>query len=94
MEEKSIAFEMLQERNHLVKILLRSIVAMFIAFAITVAAVVGTFIWYLNQYDFSSTTTTETTEVEANTDDGGDASAIVNGNGEVIVDGESEGESN
>ena len=95
MEEKetSLAWELIQDRNRLTNKLINSIVAIVITMCITFAVIAGAFVWYLNQYDFTSTTETITENtVEADSSDGGDAHAIINNSGEVNVDGEGEGD--
>lgn len=97
-DQNSLAWEIVHDRNVLVYKLIHTIIAVVLMLCITIGGVVGGFIWYLNQYDFTSTetvnTTTHTNSIEANTEGGGDASAIINGEGEVIINGESKGNSN
>lgn len=75
-EEKSLAMELLEELKRQNK---RLIVALFVVIALW-ASTIGGFIWYLNQYDFSS--------YEVNSQDGGNANFIGN-DGDINNYGES-----
>ena len=89
MEDKnSLAWDLIKDRDILVNRLIKAMVVIVTVMSLLVAGIVGTFIWYLNQYDFTSTT--ETTTIEATTYDNGDATAILNSEGEVLINGESE----
>lgn len=93
MEDKnSLAWDLIKDRDILVNHLIKAIVVIVIIMSLLVAGIVGTFIWYLNQYDFTSTT--ETTTIEATTYDNGDATAILNSGSEVLINGESENNCN
>lgn len=89
MEDKnSLAWDLIKDRDILVNRLIKAMVVIVIIMSLLVAGIVGAFVWYLNQYDFTSTT--ETTTIEATTYDNGDATAILNSKGEVLINGESE----
>lgn len=75
-EEKSLAMELLEELKRQNK---RLVVALFVVLILW-ATTIGGFVWYLNQYDFSS--------YEVNSQDGGNANFI--GNDGDITNGESE----
>jgi hypothetical protein len=61
-----------------------------ITFGISISVVVGSFLHYLSLYDFESTTYEQSHTVEAISDNGGNANAIVNGDGEVLINGDSD----
>ena len=89
MEDKnSLAWDLIKDRDILVNRLIKAMVVIVTVMSLLVAGITGAFIWYLNQYDFTSTT--ETTTIEATTYDNGDATAILNSEGEVLINGESE----
>lgn len=89
MEDKnSLAWDLIKDRDILVNRLIKAMVVIVTVMSLLVAGIVGAFVWYLNQYDFTSTT--ETTTIEATTYDNGDATAILNSEGEVLINGESE----
>lgn len=83
-DDKSFALELLEMQGVHTRNLITAIVAI-----VGLATVVGIFIWYLNQYDFTSTNITQSAETTA--EDGGSAAAIINDEGEVTIDGTSEG---
>lgn len=91
-DNNSIAWDLIHDRTLLIHKLIHTIVLVVLLMCITIGGIVGGFIWYLNQYDFTSTETTNT--VEANTEGGGDASAIINDEGEVTIYGAGESNSN
>ena len=84
--ENSIAWDLIKDRSDTLNKLIRALVIVVIVMSVALASVVGAFIWYLNQYDFVSKETT----VEATSEDGG-ATAVLNEDGEVTIDGESKG---
>ena len=89
MEDKnSLAWDLIKDRDVLVNRLIKAMVVIVTVMSLLVAGITGAFIWYLNQYDFTSAT--ETTTIEATTYDNGDATAILNSEGEVLINGESE----
>ena len=88
-ERNSIAWDIISSQNLLVLRLIRSTIAIVISLSLVIVGIVGTFIWYLNQYDFTSTEVYST--VEATTESGGDASAVLNEEGQVNINGNSEG---
>lgn len=93
MEDRSsLAWDLIKDRDVLVNRLIRAMVVIVTVMSLLVAGITGAFIWYLNQYDFSSTV--ETTTVEATTYDNGDATAVLNSEGQVTVNGEGENSSN
>ena len=88
MEGKnSLAWDLIKDRDVLVNRLIKAMVVIVTVMSLLVAGITGAFIWYLNQYDFTSTT--ETTTIEATTYDNGGATAILNSEGEVLINGES-----
>lgn len=88
MEDKnSLAWDLIKDRDILVNRLIKAMVVIVTVMSLLVAGITGTFIWYLNQYDFTSTT--ETTTIEATTYDNDGATAILNSEGEVLINGES-----
>ena len=89
MEDKnSLAWDLIKDRDVLVNRLIKAMVVIVTVMSLLVAGITGAFIWYLNQYDFTSTT--ETTTIKATTYDNGDATAILNSEGKVLINGESE----
>lgn len=87
MEDKnSLAWDLIKDRGVLVNRLIKAMVVIVTVMSLLVAGIAGAFIWYLNQYDFTSTT--ETTTIEATTYDNGDATAILNSEGKVLINGE------
>lgn len=89
MEDKnSLAWDLIKDRDVLVNRLIRAMVVIVTVMSLLVAGITGAFIWYLNQYDFTGTT--ETTTIEATTYDNGDATAILNSEGKVLINGEGE----
>lgn len=62
-------------KDHLIDQLRKTICGIVIASFVIIAAIVGVFIWYLNQYDFSSTSTYEATGVYALIDSEGNVVA-------------------
>lgn len=89
MEDKnSLAWDLIKDRDVLVNRLIKAMVVIVTVMSLLVAGITGAFIWYLNQYDFTSTT--ETTTIEATTYDNGDATAILNSEGKVLINGEGE----
>lgn len=91
-EDRGLASEMISELKQFISKLYVLIVVIVLASFVTIGGVVGCFIWYLNQYDFYSTETT--TEVESISENGGDAHAVLNDEGQVIINGESESNEN
>lgn len=89
MEDKnSLAWDLIQDRNLIIDKLIKALIIVIIISAILVTTITGMFIWYLNQYDFSGTV--ETSTVEAYSYENGSATAILNDNGEVTLNGEGE----
>lgn len=82
-KENSIAWELLKDRNNTVTSLIRSLTVVVVVMSIMVSAIVGMFVWYLNQYDFSCTTSN--TEVSAESTDGNANAIICDEKGEVNV---------
>lgn len=70
-DDKSFALELLEMQGVHTRNLITAVVAVAVAAMIGLVTVVGIFIWYLNQYDFASTTITQT--AETTTEDGGAA---------------------
>lgn len=66
-ENHSFAFDLLMEFKALNK---RLFVIILVVLGLWFATI-GGFVWYLNQYDFASETTTTTTEIEASQDGNG-----------------------
>lgn len=62
---------------------------MAVAAIVGLVTAVGIFVWYLDQYDFTSTNITQSAETTA--EDGGSAAAIINDEGDVTINGTSEG---
>lgn len=63
------------ELLHTLKIQLKSLVIVAIVLIVLCAAIVAGFLWYLNQYDFSSTSTYEATGYNALIDSSGNVIA-------------------
>lgn len=82
-EENSLAWEMLKELSRTVK---RQTIIIFVVLALWFSTIAG-FVWYLNQYDFSS--------YEVSTDGGGNAYYNEqSGDGEIIYGTNSSQEKN
>lgn len=88
-DDKSFALELLEMQGVHTRNLITAIVAVAVAAIVGLATVVGIFVWYLDQYDFTSTNITQSAETTA--EDGGSAAAIINDEGEVTINGTSEG---
>ena len=85
MEDKnSLAWDLIKDRDILVNRLIKAMVVIVTVMSLLVAGIVGAFIWYLNQYDFTSTT--EPTTVKTTTYD---TTAILNPKREVLINDES-----
>lgn len=91
-EEKSLALELLELQNMHTRRLTVAITAIAIAAMICITSVVGIFVWYINQYDFETTTITQTAETSV--EDDGSATAIINDEGEVTINGTSKSNQN
>lgn len=85
----SIAWDIISSQNLLVLRLIKATIIIVISLSLVIMGTVGTFIWYLNQYDFTSTEVYST--VEATTEGGGDASTVINDEGQVNINSNSEG---
>lgn len=88
-EDRSLAWELTKDQTTVVRLVLHVVAIVVITFGVSISVVVGCFLHYLSLYDFSSTTYEQSSTVEATSDDGGDANAIVNNQGEVLINGES-----
>lgn len=89
-ENKSLAWELTRDQSATVRLIMKVLAVVVITFGISISVVVGSFLHYLSLYDFESTTYEQSHTVEAISDDGGNANAIVNGDGEVLINGDSD----
>ena len=89
-ENKSLAWELTRDQSATVRLITKVLAVVVITFGISISVVVGSFLHYLSLYDFESTTYEQSHTVEAISDDGGNANAIVNGDGEVLINGDSD----
>ena len=89
-ENKSLAWELTRDQSATVRLIMKVLAVVVITFGISISVVVGSFLHYLSLYDFESTTYEQSHTVEAVSDDGGNANAIVNGDGEVLINGDSD----
>lgn len=89
-ESKSLAWEITKEQSGVTRLALKVLVTSVIVFGVTISVVVGCFLHYLGLYDYSTVTYEQTSTLEAISEDGGDANAIMYGNGEVLANGDSE----
>lgn len=74
-DDKSFALELLEMQGVHTRNLITAIVAVAVAAIVGLATVVGIFVWYLDQYDFTSTNITQSAETTA--EDSGSAAAII-----------------
>lgn len=89
-ENKSLAWELTRDQSATVRLIMKVLAVVVITFGISISVVVGSFLHYLSLYDFESTTYEQSHTVEAVSDDGGNANAIFNGDGEVLINGDSD----
>lgn len=89
-ESKSLAWELTRDQSATVRLIMKVLAVVVITFGISISVVVGSFLHYLSLYDFESTTYEQSHTVEAVSDDGGNANAIFNGDGEVLINGDSD----
>lgn len=89
-ENKSLAWELTRDQSATVRLIMKVLAVVVITFGISISVVVGSFLHYLSLYDFESTTYEQSHTVEAISDNGGNANAIVNGDGEVLINGDSD----
>lgn len=89
-ENKSLAWELTRDQSATVRLIMKVLAVVVITFGISISVVVGSFLHYLSLYDFESTTYEQSHTVEAISDDGGNANEIVNGDGEVLINGDSD----
>lgn len=89
-ENKSLAWELTRDQSATVRLIMKVLAVVVITFGISISVVVGSFLHYLSLYDFESTTYEQSHTVEAISDDGGNTNAIVNGDGEVLINGDSD----
>lgn len=87
-EERSLAWELIKDKTTVVSLAIKALIIGFVVFGITCTAMSYIFFNYLSLYDFSSTTYEQSHTVEAVSDDGGDATAVVNEEGEVVLNGD------
>ena len=71
----------------MLKSIINKLIVALIVLSLVFGTTVGVFIWYLNQYDYSSEVVTTT--IEADSDSKGDAYAILNREGQVMLNGKS-----
>ena len=71
----------------MLKSIIHKLIIALIVFSLVFGTMVGVFVWYLNQYDYSSETVT--TVIEADSDSKGDAYAVLNREGQVMLNGKS-----
>lgn len=87
-ENKSLAWELTRDQSLTVRLMMKVLAITVISFSIAISVVVGSFLYYLSLYDFESTTYENSHTVEAISDSGGNANAIVNQQGEVLINGD------
>lgn len=85
-KEESLTMELLRElkeqnrsSDEKYKNIVKVLITVIILWALSLCGIIGGFIWYLNQYDFSS--------YEVNSQDGGTANYIGDGIGCIANDG-------
>lgn len=89
-ENKSLAWELTKDQSSTVRLMMKVLAVTVISFSIAMSVIVGSFLYYLSLYDFESTTYENSHTVEAISDNGGNANAIVNQQGEVLINGDSD----
>ena len=89
-ENKSLAWELTRDQSATVRLIMKVLAVVVITFGISISVVVGSFLHYLSLYDFESTTYEQSHTVEAISDDGVNAYAIFNGDGEGLINGDSD----
>lgn len=75
------------ELIEMLKSIINKLIIAFIVLSLVLGTTIGIFIWYLNQYDYSSEVITTT--IEADSDSKGDAYAVLNKEGQVMLNGKS-----
>lgn len=87
-ENRSLAWELTKDQNATVRLMMKVLAIVVIVSGITVAVTTGLFLRYLSQYDFESTVYEQSHTVKAVSDNGGNANAVLNDKGEVLINGD------